>query len=118
LGTSRKRVVPAARLALAEAVRLDGDVTVNMSTLAFIDAFCARMIADTAKMLAESRTVVLQCLSEVAGRPSPRTPPRPGSRGSGSTTSHELAPTRSAWTAPPPAPRSRSFSSSAHPVSG
>jgi len=53
-------------LALALAVRLDGDVTVNMAPLAFIDAFCARMIADTAKMLAESRTVTLQCLPEVA----------------------------------------------------
>jgi anti-anti-sigma regulatory factor len=53
-------------LALSEAVRLDGDVTVNMARLAFIDGFCARMIADTAKMLAESRTVVLQCLPEVA----------------------------------------------------
>jgi anti-anti-sigma regulatory factor len=53
-------------LALAEAVRLDGDITVNMTALAFIDAFCARMIADTAKMLAGSRTVILQCLPEVA----------------------------------------------------
>jgi anti-anti-sigma regulatory factor len=53
-------------LALSEAVRLDGDVTVNLARLAFIDGFCARMIADTAKMLAESRTVVLQCLPEVA----------------------------------------------------
>ena len=53
-------------LALAEAVRLDGDITVNMRALAFIDAFCARMIADTSKMLAESRTVTLQCLPEVA----------------------------------------------------
>jgi anti-anti-sigma regulatory factor len=53
-------------LALAEAVRLDGDVTINLGALAFIDAFCARMIADTAKMLAESRTVTLQCVPEVA----------------------------------------------------
>jgi anti-anti-sigma regulatory factor len=53
-------------LALAEAVRLDGDVTVNMAALAFIDGFCARMIADTARMLAGSRTVILQCLPEVA----------------------------------------------------
>ena len=53
-------------LALAEAVRLGGDITVNMGALAFIDAFCARMIADTAKMLAESRTVTLQCVPEVA----------------------------------------------------
>jgi anti-anti-sigma regulatory factor len=53
-------------LALAEAVRLDGDVTVNMGHLAFIDGFCTRMIADTARMLAASRTVILQCLPEVA----------------------------------------------------
>jgi hypothetical protein len=62
-------------LALAEAVRLDGDITVNMGALAFIDAFCSRMIAETAKMLAESRTVTLQCR--------PRSPP--GSPGSAST---------------------------------
>lgn len=37
-----------------------------MSGLSFIDGFCARMIADTARMLAGSRTVVLQCLPEVA----------------------------------------------------
>jgi anti-anti-sigma regulatory factor len=37
-----------------------------MAALAFIDAFCARMIAETAKMLAGSRTVVLQCPPEVA----------------------------------------------------
>ena len=53
-------------LALAEAVRLGGDVTVNMSALAFIDGFCARMIADTARMLAGSRAVVLRCLPEAA----------------------------------------------------
>jgi anti-anti-sigma regulatory factor len=53
-------------LALSEAVRLDGDITVNMAALAFIDAFCARMIADTVKMLADSRTVILQCKPEVA----------------------------------------------------
>jgi anti-anti-sigma regulatory factor len=53
-------------LALAEVVRFDGDVTVNMAALAFIDLFCARMIADTARMLAGSRTVTLQCLPEVA----------------------------------------------------
>jgi len=30
-----------------------------MAALVFIDVFCARMIADTARMLADSRTVVL-----------------------------------------------------------
>jgi anti-anti-sigma regulatory factor len=53
-------------LALAEAVRLDGDITVNMAPLAFIDAFCARMISDTARMLAASRTVILQCPPHIA----------------------------------------------------
>jgi anti-anti-sigma regulatory factor len=52
--------------ALAETVRLDGDVTVNMAALAFTDLYCARMIADTAKMLAGSRAVTLRCLPEVA----------------------------------------------------
>jgi hypothetical protein len=37
-----------------------------MTPSAFIDAFCARMIADAAQMLAPSRTVTLQCLPEVA----------------------------------------------------
>jgi hypothetical protein len=64
-------------LALPEAVRLDGDITVNMAALAFIDAFCARMFADTAKMLADSRTVILQCKPEVAaGFARPRQPAR------------------------------------------
>src|SRR3984957_11499485 len=53
-------------LALAEAVRLDGDITVNMTPLVFIDAFCARMIADTARMLAASRTVTLHCPPHIA----------------------------------------------------
>ena len=53
-------------LALAEAVRLDGDITVNMAALTFTDAFCARLIADTARMLAASRTVTLQCVPDVA----------------------------------------------------
>ena len=53
-------------LALAEAVRLDGDIMVNMAALTFTDAFCARLIADTARMLAASRTVTLQCVPDVA----------------------------------------------------
>ncbi len=48
-------------LALAEAIRLDGDITVNMAGLAFIDGSCARMIVDAARSLAASRSVVLQC---------------------------------------------------------
>jgi len=38
-------------LALTEAIRLDGDVTVNMVPLFFIDVTCARMILDAARGL-------------------------------------------------------------------
>jgi anti-anti-sigma regulatory factor len=54
-------------LALAEAVRLGGDITVNMTRLAFIDARCTLMIADAVRTMASSsRTVTLRCLPEVA----------------------------------------------------
>jgi anti-anti-sigma regulatory factor len=54
-------------LALAEAVRLGGDITVNMSALAFVDARCTLMIADAARAIAsQSRLVTLRCLPEVA----------------------------------------------------
>ena len=53
-------------LALAEAVRLEGDVTVNMAGLAFADARCTAMIADAARTMAVSRTVVLRCQPGVA----------------------------------------------------
>jgi hypothetical protein len=53
-------------LALAEAVRLDGDVTVNMAALTFADAPCTAMIADAARTIAAARAVVLQCRPGVA----------------------------------------------------
>jgi len=53
-------------LALSEAVRLDGDITVNMTSLAFIDAKCTLMIADAARTAASAeRLVVLRCSPEV-----------------------------------------------------
>ncbi|HEX6934687.1 MAG TPA: MEDS domain-containing protein [Streptosporangiaceae bacterium] len=55
-------------LALAEALRLDGDVTVNMARLSFIDAPCMRMIVNLARSLAPSRTAILQCQPGVANR--------------------------------------------------
>jgi anti-anti-sigma regulatory factor len=55
-------------LALAEAIRLEGDITVNMAGLAFIDASCARMILDAARGMAGSRAVVLQCRPPIAAR--------------------------------------------------
>ena len=54
-------------MALAEAVRLGGDITVNMSALAFVDARCTLMIADAARAIASmSRLVTLRCPPEVA----------------------------------------------------
>jgi anti-anti-sigma regulatory factor len=55
-------------LALAEAIRLDGGITINMADLAFIDASCARMIAEAVRGLNGSRTVVLQCHPAIAAR--------------------------------------------------
>jgi len=54
-------------LALAEAIRLGGDIVINMSALAFVDARCTLMIADAARTIAsQSRSVTLRCLAEVA----------------------------------------------------
>jgi hypothetical protein len=55
-------------LALAEAIRLDGDITINMAGLTFIDVFCIRMILDAARGLAVSRKVVLQCQRGIVSR--------------------------------------------------
>ncbi len=55
-------------LALAEAIRLDGDITINMAALAFIDVPCTRMILDAARSLAASRKVVLRCSTGIAAR--------------------------------------------------
>ncbi|MFY9927407.1 MAG: MEDS domain-containing protein [Streptosporangiaceae bacterium] len=54
--------------ALAEAIRLEGDITVNMAPLAFIDATCARMILDAARGLAADRSMTLRCRPEIASR--------------------------------------------------
>ena len=55
-------------LALAEAIRLDGDITINLAVLSFIDASCARMIADAARGMAATRNVILQCPPAIAAR--------------------------------------------------
>lgn len=55
-------------LALAEAIRLDGDLTINMAGLAFIDAPCTRMIVDAARGLAVTGHVTLLCSAATAGR--------------------------------------------------
>lgn len=55
-------------LALAEALRLDGEITINMAGLTFIDVFCLRMIVNAARSLAMPRTIVLQCPAGIASR--------------------------------------------------
>ena len=53
-------------LALTEAIRFEGDITVTMTALTFIDGSCARMIVDAARGLAPSRTMVLRCHPGIA----------------------------------------------------
>jgi anti-anti-sigma regulatory factor len=67
-GEIDRRAAEPLALALAEAVRLEGDITINMAGLAFIDGSCARMVVDTARGLGGSRVVVLQCRAEIAAR--------------------------------------------------
>jgi anti-anti-sigma regulatory factor len=55
-------------LPLAEALRLAGDITVNMSALALIDVSCARLILDAARGVCASRAVTLQCGDGIAAR--------------------------------------------------
>jgi anti-anti-sigma regulatory factor len=55
-------------LALAEAIRIDGDIVVNMTGLTFIDGSSVRMIVDAARGLAESRQVELRCQPSITAR--------------------------------------------------
>ncbi|MGN6679485.1 MAG: STAS domain-containing protein [Streptosporangiaceae bacterium] len=55
-------------LALAEALRLSGDITINMADLSFIDVPCMRMIVNLAKSLPATRKAILQCQPAVADR--------------------------------------------------
>jgi anti-anti-sigma regulatory factor len=67
-GGHTARSVRTKGLALAEAIRLDGDITVNMTGLAVIDGSCARMILDAARGLGGTRMVVLRCRPQTAAR--------------------------------------------------
>jgi anti-anti-sigma factor len=53
-------------LALAETLRLDTGITINMSELRFIDASCARMILNAARSLGGTRKMILRCSPPVA----------------------------------------------------
>jgi hypothetical protein len=55
-------------LALAEALRLSGDITMNMADLSFIDVPCMRMIVNLGKSLPATRKAILQCQAGVAER--------------------------------------------------
>lgn len=53
-------------LALAEALRIDTDITMNLRDLSFIDASCARMILDAARSLGGERRMILWCTPVIA----------------------------------------------------
>ncbi len=55
-------------LALAEAIRLDGDITINMASLTFIDASSGRIITDALRSLDAARHAVLLCHPLIADR--------------------------------------------------
>jgi len=55
-------------LALGEAIRIDGDIAINMANLSFIDASSVRMIMEAVTSLDPSRTVVLRCPPSVEAR--------------------------------------------------
>ena len=55
-------------LALAEAIRIDGDITVNMDGLRFIDVACVRKILDAARAVPAPRRVILECEPGIAAR--------------------------------------------------
>ncbi|GAA3308179.1 STAS domain-containing protein [Nonomuraea dietziae] len=74
-------------LALAEAIRVDGDITVNMAELSFIDLSCTRMIIDAARSLAPARRVLLRCGG--AGRGAIRPAGRGGRSGVSLVTVHD-----------------------------
>jgi len=58
----------ALELALSEAIRIGGDITITMTDLSFIDASSIRMIMEAASRLAPARTVVLRCRPGIAAR--------------------------------------------------
>jgi len=55
-------------LALGEAIRIDGDITINMANLSFIDASSIRMVTDAAASLDASRTMILRCRPAIETR--------------------------------------------------
>jgi len=55
-------------LALAEALRLSGDITINMADLSFIDVPCMRMIVNLARSMVAPRKATLECQAGVADR--------------------------------------------------
>ncbi len=55
-------------IALGDAIRIDGDIAIDMTDLAFIDASCMRMIVNAARSMTAPRRVVLRCPPGVARR--------------------------------------------------
>ncbi|MEV0585428.1 MEDS domain-containing protein [Nonomuraea sp. NPDC050310] len=67
-GQIDKTAEDALALALAEAIRAEGEVTVNMAELSFIDLACTRMILDAARSLAPTRKVVIRGQAAILAR--------------------------------------------------
>ncbi|MEV5752406.1 MEDS domain-containing protein [Actinoallomurus sp. NPDC052308] len=55
-------------LALAEAIRVDGDITVNMADLTFIDVSITRLILEVARSIPRSRRMILHCHPAIESR--------------------------------------------------
>ncbi len=55
-------------LALAEALRMDGDITINLADLTFIDVSSMRMIVNLARSLPPPRRVILRCPPAIIGK--------------------------------------------------
>lgn len=55
-------------MALQEALRIDGDITINMAQLSFIDAACTRMIINALRSLCPPRCATVRCSTSVAPR--------------------------------------------------
>jgi len=54
--------------ALQEAIRLEGDITINMAELSFIDVSSTRMILNMARSIPRPRVMTLRCSPAVAPR--------------------------------------------------
>jgi anti-anti-sigma regulatory factor len=65
-GELDRHAADALSMALQETIRLDGDITVNMADLSFIDVASIRTILTAGQSLPAPRTMTLRCIRKVA----------------------------------------------------